>query len=170
MKKNIKFLILGVSVLIFSSCLNKTKELNRFKEGVLTYNVITDSCKIQYQIEVPKGGNIVRYPSPYNRLNQIYQVNYQDSSIFYLSDEIFDGNNLNLKNRFDNQMSGYTKENYLDTIDTEGIQINNKFWREKVCGYLVIGYLNSNKSKKSAFDKSISTIGIVQMELLSSDK
>lgn len=86
---------------------------------------------------------------------------YSDSSILYLSTNIYSGSDINWTNLESIGIDTYAKGRSLEPIDTiinQGVSRNGKFWKEYILGDYVVGYSNASFVKKKEFDDSILTI------------
>lgn len=90
-----------------------------------------------------------------------YQFLYSDSSIFYVSSNIYSGSRLNFQNLLTIGVDTYginRSNNPLDTIKNAGIQSDGNFWLEYILGDVVVGYVNANHQKQQIFNKSIESL------------
>ncbi|MEP0985035.1 hypothetical protein [Ekhidna sp.] len=72
-----------------------------------------------------------------------YRFTYLDSSILYVSSNIYYGSSLNYQNRLNAGIKTYSNNRTLsDSISNSGRDYNQKYWMELVGSNYVIGYLN----------------------------
>ncbi|MBN1951787.1 MAG: hypothetical protein JW801_11340 [Bacteroidales bacterium] len=104
--------------------------------------------ELKYAMLVPRG--YIKCVS--NMDNYILkEFSYPDSAILYISLDFNFANSPNHKNWIKCLKSEGIK-------CEEGIQENNKYWREILVKDLVLGYYNVNKSQKEEFDKAIESL------------
>ncbi|MCB9351686.1 MAG: hypothetical protein H6573_29945 [Lewinellaceae bacterium] len=87
-----------------------------------------------------------------------YRVSYPDNSVFYLSNDIWNGSRLNVENLIAIGINGHTKETPMDTVLYSGGE--GKFWKEQFIGDIVIGYVNASPSMKDEFENAITSLEI----------
>lgn len=94
-----------------------------------------------------------------------YQLWYKDSSVFYVSTDIYSGSRLNYENLYQIGIDTYAKSRSLNPVDTilnSGEQINDHYWLEYVMGDVVIGYVNVNSEKKKIYDQLMKSLKRVE--------
>lgn len=82
-----------------------------------------------------------------------YQFRYPDKSILYISSNTLTGSSLNHQHRLEAGINTYSlNRNQLDTIDNQGVQQNDRFWREVVNGSFSVGFVDA--SDTTSFSQS----------------
>lgn len=121
-----------------------------------------------------KSNYIINYPKHWKLIKQKKNVGHavfediklevkDKKIIFYVSNDFMNGSHLNLENRIMTGISSYSKTNVYDTVDVSGINVKkNLYWREKILGDIVIGYLDVPLSYKKEMDSVVSSIKKVQ--------
>lgn len=90
-----------------------------------------------------------------------FQLWYKDSSVFYVSTDIYSGSRLNYENLFNIGVDTYAKSRSLNPVETilnSGDQANGNYWLEHVMGDVVVGYVNASSEKKKVYDRLIKTL------------
>lgn len=154
--------VLAFISIILQSCIQHTGSF-REDTDIETRKVNLDFSKCvtaleeydRIQVEVPKR---------YNRDKSVnegmceYNFTYKDSSVLYISTNVWFGSRLNMENRYNINHQAYRRENLRDTIEISGIQKNGELWREVIIGDVLFGYLNVPESKKELFDEVLNSI------------
>ncbi|MEM7296876.1 MAG: hypothetical protein AAF391_01255 [Bacteroidota bacterium] len=87
-----------------------------------------------------------------------YQLFFEDSAVFYMTNDIYSGSMLNAKNLMHIGISGYINRSLNDTIINQGQQSDSLFWKEAILNDVVVGYINASKEDKVLFEHWIKTI------------
>ena len=112
-----------------------------------------------YLLDVPKGGKLLKGDARITGdYHTEYRITYPDSSVLYITNNEWGGSRLNSNNLYAIGITGYSKKHLLDTLNNEGKQPDQKYWRECIMGDIVIGYVNVPFSKKGEYDKVLSTL------------
>ena len=106
-----------------------------------------------FQVPLPKGGNKKEHYPQHGRVYVEYRVSYPDNSVFYLSNDIWNGSRLNVENLIGIGINGHTKEAPLDTVSYSGGE--KLFWKEQFIGDIVVGYVNASSARKDEFEAAI---------------
>lgn len=151
----IKYLLL---ISCFFSCVSSRKLIDgysviRYKEHIGVSSEIQD-----YLLDVPKGGRLIKQNSG-DGYRQ-YVVQFSDSSIVYIMNDSWSGSRLNIQNRYNSNIMSINRKSNSDTLIFSGKQKNGNYWKEKILGKIVVGYVNVNPSEKQVYDTSIESIRI----------
>lgn len=90
-----------------------------------------------------------------------FRFTYPDSSVFYLSSDIYRGSRANFANVKTKNIDTYMVNRRLEPIDTiknYGIQSDGKYWLEYILGDYVVGYSNASPKRKPEFDSAIESV------------
>lgn len=152
--KSLLIIILG----IFLSCssnprTDKPHNTKKYKIKLLDYE--SDYTKIKtHTIELPNGARKLEIYPHNDRIFKEYQFHFPNNAIFYVSNDIINGSQLNKSNLIDVGIQGYQKQDLLDTISNSGLMNVDKYWKEQIIGDLVCGYINANSEYKLIFEES----------------
>lgn len=151
------FALMIFIVLVYVSCSSSSKVTSRIKTYLFQMTTVSSDFENEQKIEIqlPKGKKTKIYPHN-GKVYIEYQISYPDKSIFYVTNDIWNGSRLNVKNLVQIGINGHTKERLLDTISYSGGETN--FWKEQFIGDIVVGYNNASNSRKSEFEKAIKSI------------
>ncbi|TKG88236.1 hypothetical protein EYV94_27255 [Puteibacter caeruleilacunae] len=58
--------------------------------------------------------------------------------------------------------NGYTKKTLSDTIEVNGIQENERYWKKLILNDIVVGYYNLPGERKKLFDEVLPKINRVK--------
>ena len=83
-----------------------------------------------------------------------YRFSYPDSSIFYITTDVWSGSRINFQNRDRAGYDIYRRDKPSDTLVVSGQMQSKKFWKEQIMGNYAYGYSNADKDKKKLFDQS----------------
>jgi hypothetical protein len=154
-----KYTILFVLLFIIYSCCNNSNAI-RHARGESAYKFKLSTIKTDYNnLEIfstsflTKGKKRKKYPQN-DKIYVEYQVSFDDGSVFYLSNDILNGSQLNRTNLYQIGINGYNKKYPLDTIIYSGIS-DSLHWKEAILGEITIGYINATNPKKEEFEKAI---------------
>lgn len=132
------------------------------KSGSVDFNTFesdaANSNKITFCMDVPEGYKRVKVQTDIHSGLENKVIYYQDSSLIYIGNNIYEGSILNFQNRLKAGFASFSKDSDLDTVKMSGLQSNGNFWREDVIGRVVIGYLNVPPDKKVEYDKALATL------------
>lgn len=87
-----------------------------------------------------------------------YRVVFSDSSIIYLNNDEMSGSPLNFNNRYKLGITSYNRKQLLDTLDNFGQQSDGRYWREKILGDVVVGYINVREGNRAGYDSILATL------------
>lgn len=136
---------------------------NSYKMGVtrLVYRTPTALSSYEKQSKfmlwIPEGGDVIATKNASHALESECVVSYPNGSKIYITNNYIDGSQLNIKNRIRAGLGTYRRERLFDTLSVNGINTDSLFWKEKILGDVVIGYLNVPKSSVDKFDRSLNT-------------
>lgn len=151
-----KYLIL---ILFLFSCniINKKVSNGDFKTLKLSFSkcVIGLDSYEKLKIDIPR--NFIKKRNKNEGMCE-YSFKYNDSSIFYISNNVWFGSHYNFENRHNINHLSYNRKSLRDTIEILGIQKNGLYWKEKIMGDVMIGYINVPKSKQKIFDEIYKSI------------
>ena len=107
---------------------------------------------------LPKRGKKEKVYPQNGKIYVEYRVSYPDNSIFYLSNDIWNGSRLNVENLIEIGINGHTKETPMDTVMYSGGE--GRFWKEQFIGDIVVGYVDASPLMKIEFEKAITSLQI----------
>ena len=150
----IHYLVLAIC---FISACNSQSRLIKYRGHFAEEGSVKLSKKVYY-LEIPKGGKVDKRPTLTGDYHNELRISFPDSSIIYITNNVWLGSSLNYANRMSDGDSGYTKEHLNDSIWSDGTQIDGKYWCEHVLGNIVVGYINVRAEKKERYDNYLKTI------------
>lgn len=124
-----------------------------YKKVTLKTETFMSRGKVQkFEMNIPKG-----YRTSDSDLSQylLKMFVYPDSAVLYISLDIHYQHSLNKENwiKCSDALSGTKCE--------EGLQDNDKYWKEVMSKNLVVGYYNVSKTQKEEFDKALNSIRLI---------
>jgi hypothetical protein len=141
-----KIFVIVVTLILMGS--NNCCPINKLKSMKLSLPL--NSCVLldgQYRylkIELPNKADRTFNES---EGNCEYRFQFSDSSVFYVSTNIWMGSVINAKNRKSADLAYIVHEKFLDTLKFSGQQDNGRFWFEHYRGNLVFGGINIDSTK-----------------------
>ena len=122
--------------------------------------VISDfENKKTFIVNLPHKKSIERVYPHQGTIYQEYRVRFSDENIiFYISNDVWNGSQLNANNLVNKGMVGYNKKSYLDTIANSGFQSDGKYWNETILGEIVVGCINVPPTRKDEFENIILSV------------
>ncbi len=129
----------------------------RFKFSLKTIDSDYKEDKV-FAVLLPKAGKKKKYYPHFGEIYTEYRIYYGDSSVFYISNDIWKGSRLNSENLYKAGIRGHTKKRLFDTVSYYGLQGNGRYWEEAMLGEVVLGYSNVPISRKEEFDKAVSSV------------
>ena len=127
---------------------------NPYKRITIKTDTFMSAGKInKYEVYIPKG-YIKSSTNMDNYILKEYQ--YPDSSVFYISLDFSFSNSPNYYNWI--KCTDFSKNYKCE----EGIQENNKYWKEILSKNLVLGYYNVNKTQIEKFDEAIQSLSLIK--------
>ena len=157
-----KIIILFVALMSFSCNQKVANGIVRHTEKRFNFPLTTVTSdfdeKEVFTVLLPKSGKKEKHYPHFGKIYTEYRVYYRDSSTFYISNDIWNGSQLNAGNLYEIGIRGHTKEDFLDTVSYHGLQENGRYWEETMLGEVVVGYSNVPRSRKEEFDKAVSSV------------
>lgn len=149
---------LGIVLILFfiSSCANF--RLNRNQEDLKKVKLDFSECTIAFN---EYSAVSIFIPKKYRKKRLMreglceYDFFYKDSSVLYISTDVWIGSQINFSNRASIGHSAYFKESLNDTIVISGIQKNGTYWKESILGNILVGYANVPFNRKEQFDQIV---------------
>lgn len=156
MRNLYKLLVVSILLSCNAKMANTSKSSMQMKIKISTIKSDFEK-KSTYQIDLPRGSKRNKVYTQNGEVEMDYRFSYPDGSKFYISNDVFHGSPLNMENLYNIGERGYNKR-ANDTLMFEGVQKNNKYWKEHMLGYIVVGYIDASSTKKIEFDKAINSI------------
>ncbi|NMH24465.1 hypothetical protein [Flavobacterium solisilvae] len=158
MRKNVILII--VSLLLVKCSSTQTKE-KTFNERLNFSKCLLEEKSFDYiETKLSKGYSIKKI-----NLKGFceYRFVYKDSSIFYVSSNIYNGSRLNYDNLFSIGINGYNKRNTIssDIIKNEGVN-KNLYWLEFILGDYVVGYVGVKEERKNEFNEMVKNVIVLK--------
>lgn len=156
-----KIMNLALILIICFGCGNWSSKISDSKKA---YNFILTTIVSDFEQEktfiapLPKKGKKKKVYPQNGKIYIEYRVSYPDNSVFYISNDIWNGSRLNVENLIAIGINGHTKETPMDTVSYSGGE--GKFWKEQFIGDIVIGYVNASPSMKDEFENAITSLEI----------
>lgn len=136
----------------------KVSQEHKNYDFVLTTVVSDFDAEKTFIVLLPKNGKKKKHYPQNGKVYVEYRVTYPDNSVFYLSNDIWNGSQLNVENLIEIGINGHTKETPMDTVSYSGG--NGKYWKEQFIGDIAIGYVSASSVMKEKFENAISSIEI----------
>lgn len=154
------FLALFMTVLFMGCSKYKSQSLKKFKTAEFNFNgcLLEEKDYESLSLDLIKG---------YEKEELVehgfceYRIIYPNSSILYVSTDIYSGSQLNYSNLNSIGIDTHAKSRSMELIDTlryNGSTEDGKYWLEYVLGDFVVGYVGVADDDKSTFDQMIQSV------------
>lgn len=148
-------LLLSCNQKVANSHIYGDKKLFKFSLKTVTSDYEKNEL---FTVLLPRNGKRKKAYPHFGEIYLEYRILYEDSSVFYISNDIWNGSQLNRSNLYNAGITGYTKKNILDTLTYHGLQKDGRYWKETFWGEVVLGYSSVPPSRKVVFDNAVSSI------------
>lgn len=144
---------------LFCSC-SPTK-YNGHTSRKIEYIIYVDEIhrKIKYHFNVPDGYQIKNVTGTHE---SEMRIEYPDSSVIYITDDIKSGSALNYDNVSASPGHAFSDMLLKDSLVISGIQPNKRIWKQCKLKNIVIGYFNVLPLKKAEYEQVLRTINRIR--------
>ncbi|MEZ4986707.1 MAG: hypothetical protein R2795_17000 [Saprospiraceae bacterium] len=150
--------------LILVICIGCGNWSSKISDSEKAYNFVLTTIVSDFEQEknfvalLPEKGKKKKVYPQNGKIYIEYRISYPDNSVFYISNDIWNGSRLNVENLIVIGVNGHTKEVPMDTVSYSGGE--GKFWKEQFIGDIVIGYVNASPLMKNKFENAITSLQI----------
>lgn len=154
-------IILAFILVICFGCGNWS---GKVPDGNKAYNFALTTIASDFKVEktfvvsLPAKGKKEKIYPQNGKIYIEYRISYPDNSVFYLSNDIWNGSRLNVENLISIGINGHARETLMDTVSYSGNE--GSFWKQHFVGDIVVGYINASSSMREKFEIAITSIGI----------